>query len=54
MHEADQCGPEGSMSKLEGFNKKDMIKPPIYDMEPGNFLNWTELFTTYMMNIDEQ
>ena len=42
------------MSKLEGFNKKDMIKPPIYDMEPGNFLFWTEFFTTYMMSIDEQ
>ena len=54
MHEADQCGPEGSMSKLEGFNRKDMIKPPIYDMELGNFLKWTELFTTYMMSIDEQ
>ena len=23
-------------------------------MEPGHFLNWTELFTTYMMSIDEQ
>ena len=54
MHEADQGGAEGSMSKLEGFNKKDMIKPPFYDMDPGNFLNWTELFTTYMMSIDEQ
>ena len=27
MHEADQGGAEGIMSKLEGFNEKDMIKP---------------------------
>ena len=42
MHEADQGGVEGSMSKLEGFNMKDMIKLPIYDTEPSNFLYWTE------------
>ena len=45
---------EGSMYKLEGFNKKDMIKPPPYNMEPDTFLNWAELFTTYMMSIDPQ
>jgi hypothetical protein len=50
----DEGGSEGGMIKLEGFNKKDMIKPPVYDMEPGNFINWTELFTTYMMSIDPQ
>ena len=44
------CG----MIKLEGFNKKNMIKPPAFDMEPGNFINWNELFTTYMMSIDPQ
>ena len=42
------CG----MIKLEGFNKKNMIKPPAYDMDPGKFINWNELFTTYMMSID--
>jgi len=55
--EADDSGKaaqEGSMFKLEGFNKKDMIKPPVYDMEPSTFLNWSELFTTYMMSIDSQ
>ena len=31
-----------------------MVKPPIYDMEPNTFLNWTELFTSYMMSIDPQ
>ena len=54
--EADDSGKaaqEGSMFKLEGFNKKDMIKPPVYDMEPST-LNWSELFTTYMMSIDSQ
>ena len=50
----DKGGSEGGMIKLESFNKKDMIKPPVYDMEPGNFINWTELFTTYMMSIDPQ
>ena len=55
--ETDDSGPaaqEGNMFKLEGFNKKDMIKPPVYDMEPSTFLNWSELFTTYMMSIDSQ
>ena len=31
-----------------------MIKPPIHDMESGNVLNWTELFTMHMMSIDDQ
>ena len=29
-------------------------RPPVCDMELGNFTNWTELFATHMMNIDEQ
>jgi len=52
--DSGQAAQEGSMFKLEGFNKKDMIKPPVYDMEPSTFLNWSELFTTYMMSIDSQ
>jgi len=52
--ESGQAAQEGNMFKLEGFNKKDMIKPPVYDMEPSTFLNWSELFTTYMMSIDSQ
>ena len=52
--DSGQAAQEGNMFKLEGFNKKDMIKPPVYDMEPSTFLNWSELFTTYMMSIDSQ
>ena len=37
MNEADQGGAEGCMSKIEGFNQKDLKKPPVYDMEAGNF-----------------
>ena len=50
----DEDKVDGGMIKLEGFNKKDMIKPPAYDMEPGKFITWNELFTTYMMSIDPQ
>ena len=28
-----------------------MIKPDQYDMEPGTFHNWNELFVSYMMSI---
>ena len=43
-----------TMDNLKCFNPKDMIKPTPYDMEPGNFLNWNELFTGYLMSIDKQ
>ena len=45
---------KGEMDKLKGFNPKDMIKPTPYDMEPGSFVNWNELFVSYMMSIDGQ
>ena len=32
-----------SMERLAGFNKKDMVKPKPFDMEPEFFLNWAEL-----------
>ena len=31
-----------------------MIKPDQYDMEPGTFHNWNELFVSYMMSIDRK
>jgi len=42
------------MDVLKPFNVKDMVKPTPYDMEPGNFHNWSELFTGYLMSIDRQ
>ena len=36
------------------FNSKDMIKPDQYDMEPGTFHNWNELFVSFMMSIDRK
>ena len=44
----------GKMDKLQGFNPKDMAKPTPYDMEPGSFHNWNELFMSYMISIDKQ
>ena len=32
------------MTSLQCFNSKDMIKPDQYDMEPGTFHNWNELY----------
>ena len=40
------------MTSLQCFNSKYMIKPDQYDMEPGTFHNWNELFVSYMMSID--
>ena len=37
-----------------GFHKRDLIKPPEYDMQLDNFTKWTEPFTTFLMSIDEQ
>ena len=42
------------MDTLKCFNQKDMVKPTPYDMEPGTFLNWNELFVSYMMSIDRK
>ena len=42
------------MTSLQCFNSKDMIKPDQYDMEPGTFHNWNELFVRYMMSIDRK
>ena len=42
------------MTSLQCFNSKDMIKPGQYDMEPGTFHNWNELFVSYMMSIDRK
>ena len=39
------------MTSLQCFNSKDMIKPDQYDMEPGTFHNWNELFVSYMMSM---
>ena len=36
------------MTSLQCFNSKDMIKPDQYDMEPGTFHNWNELFVSYI------
>ena len=38
------------MTSLQCFNSKDVIKPDQYDMEPGTFHNWNELFVSYMMS----
>ena len=40
------------MTTLSCFNSKDMVKTNQYDMEPGTFHNWSELFVSCMMNID--
>ena len=40
------------MTSLQCFNYKDMIKPDQYDMEPGTFHKWNELFVSYMMSFD--
>ena len=32
----------------------DMIKPDQYDMQPGTFHNWNELFVSWMMSIDRK
>ena len=37
------------LTSLQCFNSKDMIKPDQYDMEPGTFHNWNELFVSYMI-----
>ena len=42
------------MTSLQCFNSKDMINPDQYDMEPGTFHNWNELFVSYMMSIDRK
>ena len=42
------------MTSLQCFSSKDMIKPDQYDMEPGTFHNWNELFVSYMMSIDRK
>ena len=41
-------------TSLQCFNSRDMIKPDQYDMEPGTFHNWNELFVSYMMSIDRK
>lgn len=52
--ERSESSSEDQMSTLHCFNPKDMIKPTPYDMEPGTFLNWNELFVSYMMSIDRK
>ena len=42
------------MTSLQCFNSKDMINLDHYDMEPGSFHNWKELFVSYMMSIDRK
>ena len=42
----------GQMTSLQCFNSKDMIKPDQYDMEPGTFQLWNELFVCNMMSTD--
>ena len=42
------------MTSLQCFNSKDMIKPDQYDMEPGTFHNWNELFVSSLMSIDRK
>ena len=42
------------MDSLQGFNPKDMVNPTPYNMEPGSFHNWNELFTSYMMCMDKK
>ena len=42
------------MTSLQCFNSKDMIKHDQYDMEPGTFHNWNELFVSCMMRIDRK
>ena len=42
------------MTSLQCFNSKDMIKPDQYDMEPGTFHTWNELFVSHMMSIDRK
>ena len=42
------------VTSLRCFNSKDTIKPDQYDMEPGTFHNWNELFVSYMMSIDRK
>ena len=44
----------GHLTSLQCFNSKDMIKPDYYDMEPGTFHNWNELFVSNMMSIDRK
>ena len=42
------------MTKLHCFDSKDMIKPDQYDMAPGAFHTWNELFVNYMMSTDRK
>ena len=44
---------EGIMKHLKGFNFRDMAKPPLFDMEPESSVNWSELFSAYMMSLDD-
>ena len=41
------------VTSLQCFNSK-VIKPDQYDMEPGTFHNWNELFLSYMMSADRR
>ena len=43
----------GIMTSLSGFNPKDVVKPAPYD-DDKEFLQWSELFSAYMMSIDKQ
>ena len=42
------------MTSLQCFNSMDMIEPDQYDMEPGTFHNWNQLFVSDMMSIDRK
>ena len=42
------------MTSLQCCNSKDMIKPDQYDLEPGTFHTWNELFVSYLMSIDRK
>ena len=45
---------EGDMTVLNGFNQRDMLKPTPFDLEPGSFLGWSEMFLPYMISIDKK
>ena len=51
--EDDAKADDGMIKKIKGFDAKFMVKPEPYDMDPGSFHNWNELFTAYLMSMDE-
>ena len=41
-------------TSLQCFNSKNMIKPEQFDMGPGTFHNWNELFVSSLTSIDRK